>query len=69
MSSLLTVFLLTSVSCQKGNEGREPVSAPKTEVEQSVTGLIASEDLILDLTPQLRQIASWIEQRKVGSAF
>ncbi len=69
LSSLLTVFLLTSVSCQKGNEGREPVSAPKTEVEQSVTGLIASEDLILDLTPQLRQIASWIEQRKVGSAF
>lgn len=69
LSSLLTVFLLTSVSCQKGNDGQEPVSAPKTEVEQSVTGLIASEDLILDLTPQLRQIASWIEQRKVGSAF
>lgn len=69
LSSLLTVVLLTCVSCHRGNEGQGPVGAPKTEVEQSVNGLIASEDLILDLTPQLRQIASWIEQRKVGSVF
>ena len=63
--SLLTLYLLTCVSCKESPEVTGGGPALKTAVEQSVTGLIASEDLILDLTPQLKSIALWIEQRAI----
>ena len=63
--SLLTLYLLTCVSCKESPEVTGGGHALKTAVEQNVTGLIASEDLILDLTPQLKSIALWIEQRAI----
>jgi len=65
--SLLTVFLMSCVSCQRGSDVKGGGAKLRTEVEQSVTGLITSEDLILDLTPQLKRIALWIEERAIGA--
>ena len=65
--SLLTVFLMSCVSCQKSSDVEGGSAELRTEVEQSVTGLITSEDLILDLTPQLKRIALWIEERAIGA--
>ncbi|MCP4098564.1 MAG: hypothetical protein GY748_20235, partial [Planctomycetaceae bacterium] len=64
---LLTVCLVSCVSCKKSSDVEGGGAKLKTEVEQNVTGLIASEDLILDLTPQLKRIALWVEQRTVGA--
>lgn len=61
---LLTACLIPCVSCRESIEVGGDNGAPKTAAEQNVRGLIASEDLILDLTPQLKLIALWIEQRE-----
>lgn len=61
---LVLTCLLPCVSCRKSNDVEGRNAAPKTAAEQNVTGLIASEDLILDLTPQLKLIAMWIEQHE-----
>ncbi len=60
---LVSACLLPCVSCRKSIEVEGRNDTPNTAAEQNVTGLIASEDLILDLTPQLKLIALWIEQR------
>lgn len=62
---LLFVYLLTCVSCEKSSQTTGENSKAMSAIEATVTELIASEDLILDLTPQLKMIALWIEQRAV----
>ena len=69
--SFLFVYLLTCVACEKSSQTTGGNSKQMSAIEENVTELIASEDLILDLTPQLKTIALWIEQRAVefGAGF
>lgn len=64
--------ILLPMGCKKDKKAEEAKKPPKKEVEQNrdltpeekkISDLIKSEDLTLDLTPQLNSIAGWLEQK------
>lgn len=71
-SGLITLVFMGAVLIGCNNStppigGSEEVGGSVlTEEERRVDNLIASEDLLLDLTPRLTELASWFQENSVG---